>query len=93
MSKSYLSKRSKSPLPPLFRYGEWGQPTQALVKICDMFFFLFCLRLQETFTAHGITIVSEMATAMEEEYHKYHSEMVNVFISFVVPCPPSGRER
>ena len=26
--------------------------------------------------AHVVTITSEMATGMEEEYHKYHSEMV-----------------
>lgn len=31
--------------------------------------------LQETFMAHGIAIISEMATGMEEEYHKYHGEM------------------
>lgn len=31
--------------------------------------------LQETIVAHAITITSEMATGMEEEYHKYHSEM------------------
>ena len=28
--------------------------------------------------AHVISISSEMATSMEEEYHKYHSEMVNI---------------
>jgi len=31
--------------------------------------------IQETMVAHVISISSEMATSMEEEYHKYHSEM------------------
>lgn len=31
---------------------------------------------QETVTAHGITILSEMATGVEEEFHKYYNEMV-----------------
>lgn len=31
--------------------------------------------LLETFTAHGVTITSEMATTMDEEYHKYHGEL------------------
>jgi len=32
--------------------------------------------LQETLTAHAITIISEMATGLEEEFHKYYNEMV-----------------
>jgi len=31
--------------------------------------------LQETLSAHAITILSEMATGMEEEFHKYYNEM------------------
>ncbi|KAL9968688.1 hypothetical protein ACROYT_G020806 [Oculina patagonica] len=31
--------------------------------------------MQETYSAHGITILSEMATATEEEFYKYYNEM------------------
>lgn len=31
--------------------------------------------LLETVIAHSVTILSEMASALDEEYHKYHSEM------------------
>lgn len=31
--------------------------------------------LQETFNAHGITILSEMAAGLEEEFYKYYNEL------------------
>lgn len=48
-----------------------------------IFFFGKCVLVtdytylfQETVSAHGITIISEMATGVEEEFHKYYNEMV-----------------
>ena len=52
-------------------------------------FFLSCFK--ETVIAHSVTILSEMASALDEEYHKYHSEMVDYRTSsrFIYPfsCP------
>lgn len=45
---------------------------------------------KETVIAHSVTILSEMATALDEEYHKYHSEMVDYQTSsrflYFFPC-------
>ena len=42
----------------------------------------FCvhLLLQETLSAHGISIISEMAAGLEEEFDKYYNELVIIGI-------------
>lgn len=40
---------------------------------------------QETITAHALTILSEMATGMEEEFHKYYNEMVGISSLLFIP--------
>ena len=60
-------------------FSEYRKPVQTDVypkRNCKHFLLVF-VYFQETFTAHGVAITSEMATAMDEEYHKYHGELVN----------------